>query len=180
MQAPGHAAEDPEGGFAHGAWSVPFVGDHRRFMTEALAAAGAVLLGRRTYEIFAAYWPTVTDEHDEIARVLNTVPKYVASTTLEDASWAPTTVLGADMAIRVQALKDGPGKDIFVIGSSELAQTLMAHGLVDEFRLWVHPVVLGSGKRLFRPDGPEARLTLSDTRTTATGLAMLTYRAARP
>jgi dihydrofolate reductase len=179
IQAPGHAAEDPEGGFAHGGWSAPFMGEHRRFMTEAFSTAGAVLLGRKTYEIFAGYWPTVTDERDEIARVLNTVPKYVASTTLQDPSWAPTTVLSRDVPSRVRALKDAPGGKIFVVGSSVLAQTLIEHELVDEFRVWLHPVVLGSGKRLFRPEGPTAELTLVDSRTTASGLAMLTYRPAR-
>ena len=152
IQAPGHAEEDRDGGFEHGGWTGPLMDEHRRYMTEALAGAGGLLLRRRTYDIFAGYWPTVTDEADEIAHVLNRVPKYVVSTSLVDPAWKPVTVIATDVATEVRQLKRQPGKDLFVIGSSGLAQTLMRDDLVDEYRLWLHPVVLGGGKKLY----PEA------------------------
>lgn len=178
IQAPGHPGEDPEGGFEHGGWTSPFMDDHRRYLSEEFQAAGAVLLGRVTYQIFAAYWPTVTDEEDEIARALNSLPKYVASTTLEEVQWDGTEVIKSDVAEEVAKLKEQPGRDILVVGSSGLAQTLMQHDLVDEYRLWVHPIVLGSGKRLFREGVPATTLRLVDTRTTSSGLVILTYRSA--
>src|SRR5262249_51955140 len=109
-QAPGHAGEDPEGGFAYGGWTGPFLEDHRRYMREALNAMGALVLGRITYEIWAQYWPTVTDPGDEIARMLNTVPKYVASTAMRDGVWSETTVID-DVPRQVRELKQEPGKD---------------------------------------------------------------------
>jgi dihydrofolate reductase len=148
-QAPGHAAEDTDGDFAHGGWTGPHMDDHGRYMREALNTMGALLLGRLTYEIWAGYWPTVSDPADEIARMLNAVPKYVASTTLRSGPWPDTTVI-TDVAGQVGELKALPGKDIVVMGSSQLAQSLMRHGLVDQCRLMIHPIVLGSGKRLFR------------------------------
>ena len=175
IQAPGHAGEDRAGGFEHGGWTGPFMGEHRRYVADALRAAGAVLLGRRTYEIFAAVWPTVTDPRDEIAAALNTLPKYLASTTLDQPGWAGTTVLRDEVAEQVAKLREQPGKDILVVGSSQLAQTLADHGLVDEYQLWLHPVVLGSSKRLFRDGGARADLRLVDARTTDTGLVILTY-----
>jgi dihydrofolate reductase len=179
VQAPGHAGEDPEGGFEHGGWTGPFMNDHGRYLSEAFPAAGAFLLGRRTYEIFAAYWPTVTDEGDEIAHALNRLPKYVASTTLNQAEWEGTTVIRSDVAEEVARLKGQPGKDILVVGSSGLAQTLMHHDLVDEYQLWLHPVVLGGGKRLFRDGAPRTTLRLLDSRTAASGLVILTYEPDR-
>ncbi len=179
VQAPGHAGEDDEGGFAQGGWTGPFMRDHRRYIREAFWAAGAVLLGRRTYEIFAAYWPTVTDERDEIATSLNTLPKYVVSSTLTEAQWPGTTVIRSDVAEAVATLKTEPGKDMLVVGSSRLVQTLTEHDLVDEYRLWLHPTVLGRGKRLFKDGGPIMNLDLMDARTTTTGLVILTYERPR-
>lgn len=177
-QAPGHAGEDRDGGFTRGGWTGAFMDDHRRYNDELFQMAGAVLLGRVTYEIFDGYWPTVTDEEDEIARALNSLPKYVASTTLSEAKWEGTTLIKTDLPGEVAKLKEQPGKPIIVVGSSELAQGLMQHGLVDEYQLWVHPVVLGSGKRLFRDGGPTTQLQLVDSRTTVTGLVILTYEHA--
>jgi dihydrofolate reductase len=174
IQGPGHAGEDPEGGFPHGGWTGPLMPDHRRYNSDLLQTAGAFLLGRRTYEIFAAYWPTVSDASDEVARALNTLPKYVASRTLTTTSWARTTVV-RDVAREVADLKRRPGKPIFVLGSSQLAQTLIERDLVDEFQLWLHPVVLGEGKKLFPDNGSRRDLTLVDSRTTANGLVILTY-----
>ena len=177
VQAPGHPTEDLDGGFPHGGWTGPLMGEHGRYMREALNAMGALLLGRRTYEIWAGYWPTVTDPADDIARMLNTVPKYVASTTLRSGLWPETTVI-ADVAGQVRELKAREGKDIVVMGSSELAQTLMRDDLVDEYRLLVHPVVLGAGKRLFRDDSARRPLRLIETSTTSGGMAVLVYEAA--
>jgi dihydrofolate reductase len=177
IQAPGHAGEDREGGFPHGGWTGPLMPDHRRYNSDLFQTAGAFLLGRRTYEIFAAYWPTVSAERDEIARALNILPKYVASRTLETASWAGTTVI-RDAARDVAELKQQPGKPIFALGSSQLVQTLIKRDLVDEYQLWLHPVVLGAGKTLFPDSGPRRDLTLVDSTTTGNGLVILTY--ARP
>jgi dihydrofolate reductase len=151
--------------------------DHRRYNSDLFQTAGAFLLGRRTYEIFAAYWPTVSAERDEIARALNILTKYVASRTLETASWAGTTVI-RDAARDVAELKQQPGKPIFALGSSQLVQTLIKRDLVDEYQLWLHPVVLGAGKTLFPDSGPRRDLTLVDSTTTGNGLVILTY--ARP
>ncbi|HYN19307.1 MAG TPA: dihydrofolate reductase family protein, partial [Actinomycetes bacterium] len=118
IQAPGHAGEDPAGGFEHGGWTGPFMSDHRRDVAESFYAAEAFLLGRLTYEIFAGYWPAVTDASDEIAHLLNTRPKYVASTSLTDPAWAGTTVLGADVAAEVARLKAQPGRELLVVGSA--------------------------------------------------------------
>jgi len=140
-------------------------------------AAGGFLLGRRTYDIWAPFWSQVTDESDRIARALNTRPKYVASATLTEPAWAGTTVL-RDVPGEVAALREQPGQPILLMGSSALAQSLIAHGLVDEYRLWVHPVVLGGGKKLFRDGGPAISLRLADSTTTGGGLVILTYQPA--
>ena len=174
VQGPGHAGEDREGGFEAGGWTQPLMPDHRRYNTELYQTAGAFLLGRRTYEIWLEYWPTVTDESDHIAQALNTQPKYVASTTLDKAEWKGTTII-RDVASEVPKLKAQPGKPILVPGSSGLAQTLMADQLVDEYQLWLHPVVVGSGKRLFRDGGPSVDMRLVDSRATTGGLVILTY-----
>lgn len=179
IQAPGHAQEDPDGGFPHGGWTGPFISEHGRYMQDALNSMGALLLGRLTYEIWAGYWPTVTDPSDDIARMLNSVPKYVASTTLQNGTWPETTVI-ADVPMEVGALKQQLGKDIVLMGSSELAQTLIEHDLVDEYRLMVHPVVLGTGKRLFRDHVPMRKFQLVDTITTSSGLTTLTYQPTSP
>jgi dihydrofolate reductase len=174
IQGPGHAGEDTDGGFEAGGWTQPLMPDHRRYNTESFQAAGAFLLGRQTYEIWAEYWPTVTDETDLIARALNEQPKYVASTTLDKANWKGTTII-RDVPTDVARLKGQPGRPIIVMGSSVLAHALMDHGLVDEYQLWLHPVVLGRGKRLFREGGPRAQMRLIDCRVTTGGLVILTY-----
>jgi dihydrofolate reductase len=180
MQAPGAPDEDRSGGFAHGGWMVPYADeDLGRIVTAWIEQAGAFLLGRGTYEIFAAHWPRVTDPQDTIARALNTLPKYVASTTLKSAEWHNTTVLRGDVVEAVRALKreEGTG-ELQVHGSPGLAQTLIANDLVDEYRLWVHPVVLGSGKRLFGTGAVPAALKLTATQTTSTGVVVHTYERA--
>ena len=149
--------EDPGGaeGFDRGGWAFKFErgpeGD--KFKLDEVLAAGGLLLGRKTYEGFAAVWPTVTDEVG-FAEKMNTMPKYVVSTTLADPEWNNSTVIKGDVAAEVARLKEEAGGDILVAGSGQLVETLMQHDLVDEFRLMVFPVVLGSGKRLF-PDGAD-------------------------
>ncbi|HMJ02021.1 MAG TPA: dihydrofolate reductase family protein [Conexibacter sp.] len=175
VQAPGHPQEDTSGGFDRGGWTGPFMDDHRRLNGELLPSVGALLLGRRTYEIFASYWPTVTDERDVIARALNAMPKHVVSTTLTDPTWQGTTVIDSDVAGAVAQLKQEPGAPIFVIGSSQLAQTLFEHELVDEYQLCLHPVVLGAGKQLFARGTAPATMRLIDSRTTTSGLVLLNY-----
>lgn len=179
LQSPGLPDEDPGGGFRYGGWQVPYADeDLGRIVSERFARADAFLLGRRTYEIFAAYWPRVTDPDDPVAGPLNTLPKYVASTTLDRAEWNNTILLRENVADEVAALKRRYRNEIQVHGSGELVQTLREHGLVDVLHVWVYPVVLGAGKRLF-PDGctPSA-LELVDTVTTSKGAVVCTYRPA--
>ena len=181
IQAPGHVGEDRDGGFAHGGWSsstAEFMADHRRHNSQLFPTAGAFLLGRRTYEIFAEYWPTVTDQRDQIAQALNSRPKFVVSTTLREAGWPGTSVITGDVAGQVAKLKQEPGSPILVLGSATLVHALLAHDLVDEYQLWLHPVVLGGGKRLFGDSGDRVDLRLVDSTTTGTGLVILTYQRA--
>jgi dihydrofolate reductase len=179
MQAPGGPDEDPSGGFDHGGWLVPYVDDD---MLQAMAAffaeADAFLLGRRTYEIFAASWPKVTDPDDPIASRLNNLPKYVASRTLEDVSWEGSELLTGDIAMEVTELKRRPGRELQLHGSGGLAQTLMQHDLIDEYRLLTYPVVLGTGKRLFADGAKPAALNLIDQKTTSTGVSIDVYTPA--
>ena len=174
IQGPGHAGEDPDGGFTAGGWTQPLMPDHRRYNTESFQSAGAFLLGRKTYEIWAEYWPNVTDETDLIAHALNTQPKYVASKTLTKAEWKGTTII-RDVPTEVRRLKEELGRPILVMGSSELAKTLAEHKLVDEYHLWLHPVVLGGGKRLFAEGSPLTQMRLLDSRTSPAGLVILSY-----
>jgi dihydrofolate reductase len=179
MQAPGDADEDREGSFEHGGWQMPFNDDVMgKAAGEGMGSTDGLLLGRKTYEIFAAYWPNQSDE-EPFAAFLNSIPKYVASTTLDEPlEWANSTLIKGDVAEGVRKLKDEPGKDLSVLGSGGLVQTLVEHGLVDEYALWIHPIVLGSGKRVFREGVPKLSLELVDTKTSTTGVLLLTYRPA--
>jgi dihydrofolate reductase len=151
----------------------------QRWVVESVVKAGGFLLGRRTYEIFAAHWPNASEEEQVLAEPLNTKPKYVASRTLtEPLAWQNSRVLQGDVAEAVAALKQEDGEDLHVIGSSELVQTLVERDLVDEFRVMIDPVVVGGGKRLFRDDGGLRPLRLVDSQVTTTGVIIATYASA--
>lgn len=176
MQGPGAPDEDTEGGFELGGWQVPLFDDEVGAAIDGwMAEMDALLLGRKTYEIFAGFWPNADDP---IAERLNTVQKYVASRTLQSAQWQNTTLLSGDAADAVRELKAGDGGEIHVTGSGDLIQTLIANDLVDEFRLIIHPVLLGSGKRLFGDGTVPTGLELVESRTTSTGSVIQVYRRA--
>jgi dihydrofolate reductase len=177
MQGPGAPQEDTTGGFTHGGWTVGYWDDVMgAVMGELMSEPYDLLLGRKTYEIFAAHWPYITD--DPTADKLNSVTKYVASNTLDRVEWNNSTLLEGDVAEQVAKLKEGPGPDISVQGSGDLIQTLLHHDLVDEMHLWFFPVVLGKGKRLFGDGAVPAGLKLVDTKTSTTGVVIATYERA--
>jgi dihydrofolate reductase len=180
VQAPGAPDEDRSGGFEHGGWHQPYFDDlARKQALENIVEAGGFLLGRRTYDVFASYWPNAPEEEQVIAEPLNTKPKYVASTTLSEAlEWQNSTLLEGDVAQAVAALKREDGDDLHVIGSTKLVQALIEHDLVDEFRLMIDPVVLGGGKRLFSSDGALRPLRLLDSQVTTTGAILASYAPA--
>jgi dihydrofolate reductase len=177
MQAPGGPEEDPTGGFTHGGWSANYWDDAMgRQMTDALSKPFDLLLGRRTYEIFAAHWPYVTD--DPAADQLNSATKHVASRTLDKVEWSNSTLIKGDVAEYVASLKEGSGPEIQVHGSGDLIQTLLKHDLVDEYRLLIFPLLVGSGKRIFADGTIPAGLKLVDSKTSTTGVLMATYEPA--
>jgi dihydrofolate reductase len=178
MQAPGAPEEDTEGGFRHGGWQRPYFDDVLgATAAEGMAATDSYLFGRKTYEQMAAYWPTAPED-DPYAQHLNRTPKYVASRTLQEVGWQNSTLLKGDVAEEVAKLKQQPGGNIAVLGSGNLVQTLIEHDLVDEYFLAVFPIVLGSGKRLFRDADQPRTLSLVDSKPTSTGGILLTYRPA--
>lgn len=181
MQSPGLVDEDPSGGFQLGGWQQPYFDDvFGETVMEGLTGSGGLLLGRRTYEIFAGFWPTAPTD-DPVASIMNGLPKYVASTTLgEPLTWANSNLLRGDIAKAVAELKEQDGRDLRVIGSGELVQTLMRHALVDEYALMIHPLITGAGKRLFRDGNPKTALQLVDSVTTTTGVLIATYVPTKP
>jgi dihydrofolate reductase len=180
MQCPGAPDEDGTG-FEYGGWSAPYADeDFGAFMAARLANAGAFLLGRKTYEIFAGYWPRVTDPDHPIAGPLNRLPKYVVSSTLTAPGWPGTTVLTGDLADSVSKLKSEPGNEIQVHGSGQLAGSLLAHGLVDELHMLIFPVMLGVGSGLFPRQPVAAAMQLTDSITTSKGVTILTLRPSGP
>ena len=177
MQAPGGPEEDPSGGFTHGGWSVNYWDDRMgQIMDESMSKPSDLLLGRKTYEIFAAHWPHVSD--DPTADSLNRAKKYVASRTLESVDWNNSTLIRGDAGEQVAALKAQSGPQIHVPGSSNLIQTLLKHDLIDEFQLWIFPVVIGGGKRLFADGTIPGGLKLLDSKTSSTGVVIATYERA--
>jgi dihydrofolate reductase len=177
MQAPGGPEEDAEGGFAYGGWSVNYWDDQMgEVMGEAMSKPFDLLLGRKTYDIFAAFWPNASD--DAGGKPLNDATKYVASRSQPTLAWGPSVLIEGDAAEGVAALKTGNGPALQVHGSGNLIQTLLRHNLVDEFRLWVFPVVIGSGKRLFADGTIPAGLKLVDSKISTTGVVIGTYEPA--
>jgi dihydrofolate reductase len=175
MQAPGMPEEDREDGFDHGGWQVPYFDEESgEVITEALAAFDALLLGRKTYEIFAGYWPYAPAD-DPIAVRLNEAAKYVASRTLGSVGWKNSTLLKGDIADEVSQLK-GRYNEIHTSGSGNLIQSLMRHNLVDQYNVWLYPVLLGSGKRLFADGTTPTALRLVESRTFGNGALLLSYQ----
>jgi dihydrofolate reductase len=172
-------AEDPgpAGEFEHRGWTMPYFNDELgEYQSEQLFASDTLLLGRVTYEEFVAAWPSRSG--DPFTERMNALPKFVASTTLREPLEWNSTLLAGDTAEAVSDLKQQPGADILIYGSGELVNALLEHGLIDRYRLMVFPIVLGSGKRLFADRSATATLTLVDTTTTSTGVALLTYEPA--
>jgi dihydrofolate reductase len=179
MQGPGGPEEDASGGFTHGGWSVSYWDDLMgQDMSAFMGKPFELLLGRRTYEIFASYWPTAKDVPG--ADQLNDARKHVASRTLERTDWQNSTLIDGDVADYVRRLKMADGPEIQVHGSGDLIQTLLHDDLIDVFHLWTFPVLLGSGKRLFADGTIPAGLRLADSKTSTTGVLMATYERAGP
>jgi len=176
MQAPGRPDEDRRGGFEHGGWALPYSDPAMgKAAGESMATTRALLFGRRTYEDFYAVWPNRTD--NPFTEVLNKTPKYVASTTLrEPLPWSNSTLLKGDAADSVARLKEDPGNDLVILGSGELVKALMRLNLIDQYILLIHPLILGSGRRLFTDGGSYANLKLVDIKTTTTGVLIATFQ----
>jgi dihydrofolate reductase len=179
MQGPGHPDEDRRGGFEHGGWASPYADEVMgEAMGKGIGSGGALLFGRRTYEHFASVWSD-GPEDSPFTAVLNERQKYVASTTLsEPLSWRNSTLLEGDAADAVERLKEQPGKDLVILGSGELIRSLMRRDLIDEYVLPIHPIVLGSGQRLFADGSAFSELRLVDVTPTTTGVVIATYRPA--
>jgi dihydrofolate reductase len=180
VQAPAYPDEDATGGFAHGGWHMPYMDDAAMEWTlENVSSAGAFLLGRRTYETFAAHWPNAGEEEQPFAGPLNTKPKYVASSTLgEPLEWQNSSLLSGDAVEAIRTLKQEDLGGLLVLGSTELVHALMQAGVVDQLRLMIDPVLVGGGKRLFAEDGGLRPFRLRDSQITSTGAFLATYVAA--
>ena len=175
-QGPGAPDEDTSNGFDRGGWLVPHMDDEFvQAVTAWTAEADAFLFGRRTYEAFAIAWPKATDPEDSVATALNGLPKYVVSNSLTSTTWGPATILSGDVAAQVAALKEQPGRELQIHGSTTLGRSLLAAGLVDELRLAVAPVVIGTGRRWFTDGSAPAGFRLTRNDTTPGGLALQTY-----
>ncbi len=180
IQAPGGPEEDTSGSFKHGGWSFKFRDDQvPKYKLDELEASDALLLGRKTYEIFAAYWPKAKDVPG-FANKMNSMAKHVVSTTLKKVDWNNSKLIKTNVAEEVRKLKQQPGMDILVYGSAKLVNTLLQHDLVDELRLMVHPVVLGSGRRLFDDHAETLKLlNLAESKTFPSGIVLLSYHPAK-
>ena len=175
MQGLGSPEEDTDGGFTHGGWGAPYApAIHEAVAADHTRVTDAFLFGRRTYDKMVAYWPFQPDS-DPMAHQLNTTPKHVATRTPTEFAWSGTQRLGEDLGAAVSELKASGDGDLVVLGSGELVQQLMALGLVDQFRLFVHPLLLGTGKRLFRGLDAPRELRLASAGTTSLGTVALTY-----
>src|SRR3954447_21525527 len=181
VQGPSSSDEDRSGGFDRGGWHAPYLEERSmHWVVESVTGAGGYVLGRGTYEIFAAHWPNAPDEERVLSEPLNARPKHVASTTLTGPlAWQNSSLLEGDLGDAVRALKAEHGDDLLVVGSPALVRSLLEHDLLDELRLMIDPVVVGSGKRLFSDDGPTRTLRLVDSETTTSGATLATYATAR-
>jgi len=179
MQAPGRPDEDVRGDFPYGGWATPYADPEMgRAAAESMATTGGLLFGRRTYEDFYRVWPNRTDS--PFTEVLNNTQKYVASRTLkEPLPWMNSTLLKGDVPEAVRGLKAGQGKGLVILGSGELIQTLMQHNLVDQYILMIHPLILGTGRRLFREGSAYSTLQLLDSKTTPNGVVIARYQPAK-
>ncbi len=176
VQAPGAPTEDTQGGFKHGGWQGPFLDEESgQELAKRFPNFDALLLGRKTYEIFAGYWPN--ERQNVFSEHLNTVTKYVASRTLKTVEWQNSKLIGGDVVPAVPKIKENH-KEVRVIGSGDLVQTLLKHDLVDKFNLWLYPIVLGSGKRLFGKGAVPARLKLVESKSFPRGAVLLVYEHA--
>jgi dihydrofolate reductase len=174
MQAPGLPDEDTEGGFKHGGWQQAYFDEQfDQAIRRTIDTADSMLLGRRTYDIFAGYWP---NSKEDLARPLNDMTKYVVSRTRQSVDWQNSVLIKGDVAPEIARLKQQPGKNILVFGSGRLVPTLLRHDLVDELQLVIHPLILGNGKRLFLEAMDRKNFTLFESRTTPKGVLMLRYR----
>ena len=177
MQAPGGPEEDPSGGFAYGGWSVNYWDEMMgEVMGESMGRPFDLVLGRKTYEIFAAHWPHATEEQG--AKPLNDATKHVASRTLRSLEWKNSVLIEGDVGKGIAALKQGEGPELQVHGSANLIQTLLRENLIDEYRLWTFPLVVGSGKRIFSDGTTPAGLKLTDHKVSSTGVVIATYAPA--
>ena len=175
MQAPGGPEEDKENQFLHGGWSVPYFDEFMgEVMTKQMEKPFDLLLGRKTFEIFASYWP----QHKEEGAGINNAVKYVASNTLKESTWEKTVFLSGDIVTEIQKIKNTDGPDIQVHGSGHLIQTLLKHDLIDELWLKIFPVVLGSGKRLFGEGTMPAAFTLTESKTSPSGIIIANFKRA--
>ena len=176
MQAPGRPDEDPRGGFPYGGWAAPYADPEMgKAAGESMATTGGILLGRRTYEDFFSIWPN--QKNNPFTEVLNNTQKFVASTTLsEPLPWMNSTLLKGDVSQAVADLKTQLDKDLILLGSGELVQTLMKHNLIDLYILLIHPLILGTGSRLFREGASLSKLQPTDSRMTSTGVLIATYQ----
>jgi len=179
MQAPGGPDEDPRNGFTYGGWSMPFGDDvSGKVIDDIIAGEFGLLLGRRTYEIFSAYWPNHGD--NPIGKAFNRATKYVVTRSLDQLDWENSQKIEGDAVAGIRRLKTSAGPELHIWGSGDLLQTLIAADLVDEYRLWVYPVLLGKGKRLFENGVPPRGLTLIKSRSTSDGVLLNIYRPAGP
>lgn len=176
MQAPGGKDEDTEGEFKYGGWQMKITEGDNYAISEELGKAGALLLGRKTYDIFASYWPTVGKDVKWFGTFMNNITKYVVSKTLHKTEWKNSILLEGEVTEAIAKLKEETGDDIYVIGSGDLSQMLMQQNLIDEYLLLIHPIVLGTGKSLFRQNCPKQELELLKSKTTKNGVLALTYK----
>jgi dihydrofolate reductase len=178
MQGPGTPEEDPSGGFTKGGWAMPFVDDAlQRVIADTMSEDADLLLGRRTYQIFERFWPK--QGPNVVVNAFNRATKYVVTRSLDQLEWKPSQKIGGDVVSELRRLKASGGEPLHIWGSSELLQTLIASDLIDEYRLWIVPVVMGAGKRLFEKGVPAHDLKLVATQRMPSGVLVNTYRPAR-